>query len=67
MKKYSEIIDSLKASGGEGASSKGSDLGASVRKTVPIKGDPDKKGTLETKLVYVPVLDGTKLTGGLQL
>ena len=67
MKKYSEIIASLAESGGHGASSKGADLAAGVRKTVPIKGSSEKKGHLEENLVYTPAFNGTKLTGGLQI
>jgi stearoyl-CoA desaturase (delta-9 desaturase) len=65
MKKYSEIIESLKISGASGVSGKQSDLSTAVRKTVVIKGDPAHKSLPLQPLASPPRLDDVILTGGL--
>lgn len=65
MKKYSEIIESLKLSGSAGVESKAADLSTTARKTVAIKGDPAKKSLPLSDLVTPPAFDKTDINGGL--
>lgn len=65
LKKYSEVIESLKESGAYGCSGKQNDISTSVRKTVVIKGDPSRKTDHVNKLVDPPTLNENNLTGGL--
>lgn len=65
MKKYSEVIESLKESGAAGVSGKQSDLSTAVRKTVVIKGDPAHKSLPLQPLASPPRTDEMIMTGGL--
>lgn len=65
MKKYSEVIESLKISGADGVGGKQSDLSTAVRKTVVIKGDPAHKSLPLQSLPHPPQFQEKILTGGL--
>jgi stearoyl-CoA desaturase (delta-9 desaturase) len=65
MKKYSEVIESLKISGADGVGGKASDLSTSVRKTTIIKGDPAHKSLPLQPLPDPPQFDQLIMTGGI--
>ncbi|GAA6024971.1 hypothetical protein JCM10207_008122 [Rhodosporidiobolus poonsookiae] len=65
MKKYSELIETLRESGAEGVSGKSADLSTAVRRNVVIKGDPQLKGAPLGKPQKLPKLDSLRINGGL--
>ncbi|GAA5955869.1 hypothetical protein JCM3765_000024 [Sporobolomyces pararoseus] len=65
LKKYSQLIEDLKASGADGVAGKSGDLSTAVRKTTAIKGDPQLLHAPLGKVERVPRLDSSRLTGGL--
>ena len=65
LKKYSEVIENLKASGAYGCAGKTSDISSTVRRTVVIKGDPAKQGESLKPLENPPSTNEGHLIGGL--
>ncbi|GAA5920946.1 hypothetical protein JCM1841_003637 [Sporobolomyces salmonicolor] len=65
LKKYSEVIETLRQSGAEGVAGKTSDLSTAVRKTVTIKGDPQLRGAELEPVERPPTFETMRLTGGL--
>lgn len=68
LKKYSQLIVDLKESGGEGCAGKAADMSTgAARKTVPIKGNPDKKGAAYLEgLSIEPNFSEQRNNGGLE-